>query len=49
MPSKKNKHASTSTHCKHRYIKTDGVITCFTCDLRAILYLKPLVGDPNTP
>ena len=31
-----------STGCQHEYIRTDGIITCAKCPIRAIQYLTPL-------
>lgn len=49
---KKNKQKSVSIKksvqqvlCKHNYIRTDGIITCSNCDMKALLYLTPLTNN----
>lgn len=39
---KKDKEQKVRTGCKHEYIRTDGIITCSHCPMRAIQYLTPL-------
>lgn len=37
----KSKPNTYNVKCVHDYIRTDGIITCSKCDLKAISYLTP--------